>query len=432
MAMLLVFCALKKELDIRLCVRHLEHGIRGEESREDARFVKTLAESLGIDFKMFSVNVPDFAKEHSLSLEEAARKLRYDFLLSGDYDYVATAHNSNDNGETILFNLVRGSGIKGLSGIAPKSIMGEKTIIRPMLCVTREEIEEFLRSRGQDFCIDSTNTDSTYSRNFIRHEIMPLLKQLNERALEHINSAGNILGDTMKILDGQVSEILETAIVEDNGSLSLDTEEIPNPLLESCIRGWLGKILPGMKDIGKSHILAIMGLLSGKTGTGVDIPGGRVENSYGRLIFLSGVSKGSSEDRWEIEIDKAALRSQGRFDCTIPGYEVEMRLFPWDSNMEILKENYTKQLDYGKITGGVSIRKRQDGDYFSIKNGEKTFSRYCIDEKIPRQVRDSIPLICQGNHILWAIGHRVSNDFLIGPDTREVLLVSVKELEDVR
>lgn len=432
MAMLLVFCALKKEMDIRFCVGHVEHGIRGEESLEDANFVRSLAESLGIDYKMSSVNVPNFAKEHSLSIEEAARKLRYDFLLSGDYDYVATAHNSNDNGETILFNLVRGSGLKGLSGIAPEVMMGEKTIIRPMLCVTREEIEEFLKARGQAFRVDSTNTDSAYSRNFIRHEIMPLLKQLNERALEHINSAGNILGDTMKILDGQVLETLETALVEDNGSLSLDTRGIPNPLLESCIRGWLGKILPGMKDIGKNHILAIMGLLSGKTGTGVDIPGGRVENSYGTLVFLSGVSKGSFEDFWEISIDQDVLRTQGRFACKIPGYEIEMRISPWKSNMEILKENYTKQLDYGKITGGVSIRKRQDGDYFAIKGGEKTFSRYCIDEKIPRLKRDRIPLICQGNHILWAIGHRVSSDFLIGPDTREVLIVSVKELEDVR
>ncbi len=173
-AMLLIFLELKNEMNLAISVRHFEHGIRGEESIKDAEFVKELCEINSVPFCLGRGNVPQYAKDRGLSLEEAARELRYKFLLECKEDTIATAHNMNDNVETFIFNLVRGTGIQGLCGINTVLERRGKHIIRPLLNTSRARIEEYLKENTQDYKFDKTNSDTEYARNKIRHEILPV------------------------------------------------------------------------------------------------------------------------------------------------------------------------------------------------------------------------------------------------------------------
>ena len=202
--MLLLLIKLQKELEFYLEAVHIEHGIRGAESREDASFVKGLCEKLNIPIQMLSVQALAYAKEQKMSIEEAARVLRYhcyekateQFLQDGDEQKnsskikISLAHHADDNAETVLFQMLRGGGIDGLTGMKPKRELKKGIdIIRPLLPVTRKEIEYFLAEEKQDYRVDSTNEDTIYSRNKIRKLIFPMLEEINTQAVAHINQS---------------------------------------------------------------------------------------------------------------------------------------------------------------------------------------------------------------------------------------------------
>ena len=198
--MLFVLLHLQKEMGFHLEAVHVEHGIRGEESVEDAVFVEQLCKEQGVPLQSFSVQAAEYASKYKIGLEEAARILRYDCYKKAAEKMqnfkvkVALAHHADDNAETVLFQMLRGSGVDGLSGMKPKRELKEgMDVIRPMLPVTRKEIERFLESEGQSFCIDSTNEDISYSRNKIRKVILPMLEEVNTKAISHINQSAQIL-----------------------------------------------------------------------------------------------------------------------------------------------------------------------------------------------------------------------------------------------
>ena len=218
--MLLVLKRLQKEIGFSLEAVHIEHGIRGIESENDAVFVTELCEKNNIPLQVFSVRAKEFAKEKKIGLEEAARILRYDCYIKAAKKIanqnvkVALAHHADDNAETILFQMVRGSGIDGLSGIAPRRRLAEGSeVIRPLLSVTRAEIEEYLKDAGQKYCVDSTNQDVAYSRNRIRHEVLPLLECVNTKAIAHMNQSAMLLRELGDYLKLQVEEVAQNVMV---------------------------------------------------------------------------------------------------------------------------------------------------------------------------------------------------------------------------
>ena len=203
-----VLKALQNEIGFFLEVVHVEHGIRGIESENDAAFVVRLCEELEIPMQLFFVDAVTYAKEQKMGLEEAARILRYDAYAQAAEQTlssrvkVALAHHADDNAETVLFQMVRGSGIDGMSGMRPmRELMPGVSVVRPLLTVTRAEIEEYLKEEGQEYCVDSTNADTSYSRNKIRCHIFPMLEEVNARAVTHINQSAMLLrelGDYLK------------------------------------------------------------------------------------------------------------------------------------------------------------------------------------------------------------------------------------------
>ena len=197
------------ELGYDVCACHVNHHLRGEESDRDQHFCEKLCEKLGVELKVFHADVVGYCKEHSVSTEEGARKLRYDFFDSIGADKICTAHSLSDCLETAIFNLARGTGLKGICGIPP--VRGN--IIRPLIDCTRQEIEGFLKERGQDFVTDSTNLTDDYTRNKIRHLVVPRLAELNSSLFGSYSMTADRLRTDSDYLESQGLEAFEKAVL---------------------------------------------------------------------------------------------------------------------------------------------------------------------------------------------------------------------------
>jgi len=243
-ALLLTLLELKTEYELEIIAAHLNHGIRGAEADRDEAFCKALCEKLGVQIYAFHLDVPRLAKERGVSEEVAGRDARYEFFsgLAGDGGKIATAHNAQDTVETMLLNLCRGTGLKGLTGIPATRTISQRgchgnydvLVIRPLLLCTREEIEEFLKEKGQDYVTDSTNLGDEYTRNRVRHNIIPELVSVNENAIGNFTRCLTTLKEDSDFLEGLADELLLSA---KNGT-AYDVKTLlfaPKPVLSRAI-----------------------------------------------------------------------------------------------------------------------------------------------------------------------------------------------------
>ncbi len=437
-ALLLALKELQENCDFSLSAVHVEHGIRGEESKNDQRFVEELCNKHDIPLTVVSVDAGKYAKEHHMGLEEAARHVRYEAFSTvagtlGGNVKLALAHHLEDNAETILFQLARGSGIAGLCGIPMVRKEEHYTLIRPLLSIGREEIERYLADKKQSYCMDSTNLDESCSRNRIRGQIMPQLALVNSRAAEHINQSAMQLWQINDYLEketenayGRCFEKRECGYLDIQGLSGLHPA-IRSGVVRRCIFEMTGK----RKDISAVHVQDILRLPGKQTGTRVQLPYGlTVTVSYDQLCFDT-----KDHGFWEKEecvIDAALLselEDSGRTHVVALGEHREtlsIRVERCDIALEeIAKKTYTKILDYDKIREGFVIRNRMPGDYFVIneKGNRKTLSNYLIDEKIPAKERDRMYLLARGDEVIWLIGGRISENYKITGNTKRILTI---------
>lgn len=417
--MLKLLSDLQKRLGISLYVLHINHMIRGEEADQDAMFVKKICTKFKVPHRVINVDVPALAERESLSEEEAGRYVRYDEFSKYAYEVgatkIAVAHNSNDNAETVLMNLARGTGIKGLGGIPPKREMEDANgnvveVIRPILCLSRKEIEDYLKENEIEYRNDSTNDSTDYTRNKIRLEIMPLLENINDNAMQNITNASNELADTSDYIEKDVDEAYEEFVTEEDGKLFLSDESfaIDPIVLTGVIRKMIENIAGKLKDITRIHVGDVVSLSEKQVGKKIDLPYSIVaEREYEGISMFSESNETESETK-----NKEVIISfeEDDFDRT---------------SIEELK--YTKWLDYDKIDD-VVVRTRQKGDYIVIDGdgATKKLKKYFIDEKIPRRERDEVLLVADGNRILWVVGYRISEDVKVTPDTKKVVKLEYK------
>ena len=440
----------REELEIQLLAVHVHHGIRGDEAGRDASFARALCERLGVPFILRREDVPELAARRGLSLEEAGRETRYRIFeeerLRCGASCVAVAHHMDDSAETILNNLFRGTGLAGLSGIAP--VRG--TVIRPLLCFRRQEIEHYLEAEGIEYCSDSTNGELLYARNRIRHVILPAARQVNGRAVEHMVRAGAFIGEAdgyfkrmaARIVDGECGrETNGREANEANGGdagtaaaagmtvagetpeirLSGETLLAQEPIAAAYVlREAVSRAGGSLRDFGAVHIGLLMELARRRTGASIDLPGGlRVHNEYGALCFSRETGKTP-----EPETGTEPGRATGKAPMS-PG--LIFSDFPREKGVEIPKNQYTKCFDYDKIKDTLSVRYRAPGDYFMLSSGgRKTLKAFMIDEKIPREQRDRILLLAEGSHILWIVGYRISEYYKVTDDTEHILQVRLE------
>ncbi|MCD8046359.1 MAG: tRNA lysidine(34) synthetase TilS [Clostridiales bacterium] len=443
--LLLLLQRMSRETGFFLAAVHVEHGIRGEESRKDAAFAENLCREHKIPFESFSVDVPRRSRETGESPEEAARVLRYGCFREScrrfRADRVAVAHHAGDNAETMLFHLARGTGIRGLGGIAPVGRLPEKAcaegessacrIIRPLLCVTRDEIEVWLSGQGQSWRTDSTNTDTSYSRNRIRGRVLPELEQVNAQAVPHMREAAQQLREACDFLDEEAwragAGAWEERVGQDSARfVCIFTEpfgKIHPYLQKHLLLLLLGRAAGSRKDITAFHVGMVLELTRMETGRRVSLPGGMYARRTGDGVELSretGAERRTSFSPRSLRIPGETMLENGLRIRT------EIRNVT-DFLQEIPKKTYTKWFDYDKIRFNVQLRTRRSGDYLQIDadGGHKSLKKYFVDEKIPREERDQICLLTDADHVMWVVGYRISEAYKVDGQTRHILQVEV-------
>ena len=404
---------LSAEMNLKLMVVHINHGIRGEEALQDADFVENLCRTNNIQFRGYEFNIPLISKEKNISIEEAGREIRYETFVKVmeeiSADSIAVAHNENDSVETVLLSLFRGTGIKGLTGIQP--VRGK--IIRPLLCMKRKEIEQYLEEKNASYRNDSTNSQYIYARNRIRNIIIPEIRNINEAAED------NILVTARQLQE--IEEFLQKITLENySGSdmLISDLKKLDVVIQRRIIRKAIEDVSGRLKDVTFTNIKDVLSLLDKEVGKTIHLPYDLIAiKKYDSILIKKRVDKDESQHiMFEIKVpgEFCLANNQGRLQVSV---------FKREEIGEIEEKIYTKFLDYDKIKDTLYLRNRINGDYFKInrEGNTKKIKSYFIDEKIPLKERDKILLIAQGNHVLWIIGHRISEEFKVTETTQNII-----------
>lgn len=472
LCLLLVLLGLRQEWGLRLCAVHVEHGIRGEDSLQDARFVEMFCKNHNVPLKIFRCKAEAYAKAHKMTVEEGARALRYGFFEQAEEEFgadkVAVAHNQEDWAETMLFHLARGTGLKGMCGIPP--VRGN--IIRPLLCAGREEIEGYLSARGQSFCQDKTNGELLYARNKLRHQVFPALKEINSQAAAHMAGAACLVAEAAELVEDSTLEAAKKYAIPKEGGLAVSIGILDEkPIIQkSLLHKALSEAAGGSRDISGLHVQQLLGLFGKQPGKMLDFPYGiRAERVYEGVLlkkrgcmpnqhlsagkkrfqretegsmpeqrfFAEGETREGSAPMQNPAAEEGTGHLAGQFwelpingTLEIPafGYEIRTKILENHfQNEEIPKKMYTKWLDYDRIKGNMHLRTRQEQDYFVISpdGRQKKLKKYFIDEKVPRQQRGQVLLLAEGPHVLWAIGGRISEDVKVTEETKRVLEIRV-------
>lgn len=418
--LLLVLLKLREELGHTVSAVHVEHGIRGEDSKKDAEFVRHFCGRQGIECHIFHYNVPEYAGKHGMSEEEAGRQLRYAAFAAeagkypDDKGKIAVAHHMEDHAETMLFHLARGTGIRGLAGIAP--VRGN--IIRPLLAVKRAEIEAFLNCQGQTYCTDATNEDDSYSRNRIRRQALPVLEKINSRACEHMYQTARQLREIDDYLKKQAELALQVCCKRKEHGLELQKEAFDSMdavIQKEMLHRLLIKLSGGGRDITMEHVCQIKDLFAKQNGRKLCLPYGiKAVRVYKGVELFFGKDAQNNDD---IKHGGDSGKNQFRF-----------RLINNFSNNipQISKKKYTKCFDYDKIKNGFCVRSRQPGDFLVVNaSGDRQkLKKYLVNEKIPEKEREQLLLLADGSHIMWIVGHRISSYYKVSEYTRRILEVT--------
>lgn len=457
--LLLLLIELQKEIPFTLQAVHVEHGIRGAESEADAFFVEELCKKHCVPLQVFHVKATEYAMEKRIGLEEAARILRYDCYRQaakktvseqgaaacseteaeqGDDNplsvKLALAHHADDNAETVLFQMIRGSGIDGLAGILPKRELDTQIeVIRPLLAVTRKQIEAYLKKLGQAYCIDSTNTETIYSRNKMRQEVLPLLTEINAQAVAHINQSAAYLRELGAYLQGQVEIAAKQTLCENEQGILIKKEALlqyPQIIQSELLHLAIVKAAGVAKDISASHVQSVSGLLDLQVGRELSLPYGMVaKRGYEGVTLCKNVE--SEQERVFFSMEKEVLDElllQGDFTVSLQDAKITFQLLDrMEETASISKNTYTKCFDYDKIKDSFQIRNRMEGDYLMIDDAlhKKRLKEYFINEKIPAEQRGKILLLTEGAKVLWVIGGRISADVKISNQTTKILKVQI-------
>ena len=474
--MLALLLAWRERRPLSLAVAHVNHGLR-REAGEDAGYVEELCGREGIPFLLTESDVRRTALEEGCSEEDAGRRIRYRAFREAagrtGADRVAVAHNSDDNAETMLFHLFRGSGPAGLGGIAPlRREEGGLWILRPILCLERREVEAYLRERGISWRRDGTNEGDDYCRNRIRHHILPYAgAEVSAGAVGHMLRTAGLLRETEEYLRQQTEEALRQCAVRDGGEVAgeptgMGADARPESAVSAVgggagyqvdVEAFLGfhralqgrmllellkRLSPTGKDILAVHVQDALALFRREGNRYVTLPFGiTARRQYGQVLLERGKTGEGNEDGIssflgepvEVPLTEALFGTPAVFRLGDFG-ELEFSAFFIKKEWEVPKNRYTKWFDYDKIEDMHSmeepavIRSRERGDYLTITRGagsmaHKSLKDYMISEKIPRQLRDRIPVVALGNHVLWLVGWRISEAFKVSGDTRRVLQV---------
>ena len=421
--LLTVLKELGKEWDLRLHALYADHGLRPDETPAEIAFCKTFCEGLAISFDARSIDVKAHAKEQGMNRQEAARELRYrlmhDMMAEIGGDRIALGHNADDQVETFLMRILRGAGPKGLSGMQP--VRGK--IIRPLLEVERKEIEEFLDERRITYIIDSSNLTEDYLRNRIRQIFMLDLKRINPGLIETMTRTMDILREEEKYFDTIVTKTLMKLICRKR-DLRIELFLMPMERMERVIlRRVLRRALDettGLRGMEFIHIEEIIDLIKkGRHGDRLYLPKGlRIIKNYATLVMTSeapvktGTYALDAPGEIVLEEIRAVIKAS---------VEEEAETYGDGKNLAVF--------DADKTGTSLEIRPRGKGDFFYPQGfgRRKKLQDFFVDEKVPRDERDEIPIVAAGEDIIWIAGMRGDERFGVSGDTKRYLKMEFKK-----
>jgi len=397
----------RKSVNFNVLAVHINHNIR-EDAQKDEDFVRNFCLKNKVDFKSVHINTKEYAKKNGKTIEQAGRELRYSIFNNLLIEYNASklliAHHKVDQAETVLMHIARGSSIKGARGLG--LIRGN--IIRPLLNFTRQDVETYNKENNVEFVNDCTNSDIKYTRNYVRNEILPRL----EKIYPNIVNSLCLFADKCARDDNFIESILPLdliAIHENIADISLKIAEIEYALSSRLIR----RVFEGLKasvDMEEKHIKDVLSLVKSKNGSKIDLPNNlKVFKEYDKLVVIKGTfTKSAEEKAFELGITK--FENFGDIEATV-----------LDKNDFCKFDKGVHIIDMDKIPNGAIWRTKKDGDVFSkFGSGTKKLADYLTDKKIPKRIRENIPLLAKGNKILVVAGQDISNDLKIDENTTKI------------
>ncbi|MBW4828004.1 MAG: tRNA lysidine(34) synthetase TilS [Clostridiaceae bacterium] len=425
MALLYGLLEIQNQKSFSIYIAHVNHGVRGEEANKDEKFVEGLSKKLNLPYYSIRIDMEGYAKKHKMSSEEAGRKLRYDFfrdtLSNIGGGKIAVAHNKNDQAETLIMRMLRGTGIDGLKGMEYKT----EDIIRPLLDISRTEIEEYIEINNIETRLDKTNLVPIYNRNKIRLEVIPYIKEnFNPNIIDTLWRTSKIMSYDSSFLNEYTSKIYRNLMKsKKKNSIILHRKKFSKEhtaIKQRIVRQAIYDLTNNLQGITSKHILDIVELFDrGDTGKSIDLINNIVaETSYDDLIIKMGNKEDNVAFNYDISFEKTIYIKET--NCFI-----EARVVPREKVEINFKDRFIKYFDYDKIEDGLHLRNRKAGDKFVPlgMNGMKKLKDLFIDEKIPLNQRDTIPILTDGKNIIWVVGFRVSEDYKITTSTKNVLVI---------
>jgi tRNA(Ile)-lysidine synthase len=452
----------RKGLGINLHVAHLNHQLRGVESEADAKFVSDLAGSLGIPVTIDRQDVNDYRLGRNLSIEEAARELRYAFFagVAGEVgaNRIAIGHTRDDQVETILMHILRGTGVTGLCGLAPYSPMayenqgmalpaeplsvakGQRSnllVIRPLLDISREETTNYCQEHQLDPRIDSSNVSLSFFRNRIRLQLLPQLRQYNPSIDQALLRLADIAKEDNAFIEQQASELWDEVARQENNAIYLDRKQItslPIALQRQLLRTTVTRLAGHARDIEASHIEAARSLLDKPVGKRISLPHDIIcQGGYDEIVIAS--------EAWQSQLPSCPFPPlSGEFHLKVPGKTVfpgwkviasiirerEDSLPLWDTlstSEATYRSNLVADFDLHKTGTELFVRQRRLGDRFQPLGMDmlKKLQEFMVDAKIPRYWRGNIPIVCSTQQIIWVVGWRIDDRGKVTKASKEIL-----------
>lgn len=448
-ALLHLLLRLKDEYRLGLWIAHLNHQLRGKEAEEETKWVEKFAFECGIPFISDSFDVPALAKRRKLGLEEAARRARYDFFerVANQVcaNKIALGHTASDQVETILMRLIKGAGLDGLSGIPP--VRGR--IVRPLIEIFREEIEDYCKRNNLKPCLDSSNNEVSFLRNRIRLSLLPLLsQQYNLQIKKNLFRMGSILRGDADFIKKEGERKFRTVLKEEIDKknqrlLVLDVEKLSrlhSALQKRVLREGIQRVKGDLKEISSDHLDSILNLSGERGMRRLDLPGDLViEREYKDLLIRRGKSENMAFDGYLIIPGKTELAPLGLALETRLISEGSGSLFNSLSLKEKVNSSKTNDFpekkaffDFDKLELPLFLRSRKEGDrFFPLgMRGSKKVKDFFIDLKLPMERRKMVPLLISKDRVVWIVGYRVDERFKVDSNTKKIL--AIKILRDMK
>ncbi len=410
--LLSVLNSLKAEYGFSLVAAHINHGIRGAEAQRDEESCKRLCESLNVPLEILHADIPTLSKQQGIGEEECGRIVRYDFFrsLAGKRGKIATAHNLNDNAETILLNLVRGAGSKGACGIPPV----RDNIIRPLIETDRKSIESYCEENELQYVTDSTNLECEYSRNKIRIKVLPTLCEINQNAVGALSGFASRMREQEAFLESVVNEKYALC-VKDSELYEAEFSALDIFLKKRIAGRFLSELSHG--EVESKHIDAFLRFVgSGKA---------LVTASATEIVSRDGKIFKKPEQAEQFSVDFSLDDKK----VNLPFCEISVEKYDTKDLQNLNKDMLDNLIDCDKISNTLILRSRKDGDKFTFSKRRvtKTVKKLFNEDKIPPEVRNRMIILDSDGEVAWLRGYGTNKKFRIGADTKKAIKLNISQ-----